>query len=312
LKKVTDLLVFTVVWFGLVACGSSPATIQTDSHVSTPDANETVQELYSFSISGEELKEASDLAYNEETNTLYIIGDKGVLYRYSLLLKERNHTLELQYLNEYNITHVTEQFAVDSEGLTLDNTQSLVLSLEGEPRVSNLSATGVMDQNKTLPLALSDSSVYKNSNAIFEAVAFHDAYGVLVAAEVPIDNKPREQQTIYALSGEVWHFKAESYTNTAVTGIEVMDDGNILVLERAQDESDEKYFYTTLKKVYIDACDSVNFCKSKVLYSNKFYAQNYEGIVKIEKSRYLIVADNQNVSRLGIYLPTYFKYFEIK
>jgi hypothetical protein len=281
------------------------------SEIYTIDAS-LVKELYSFSISGEELKEASDLAYNDEIDTLYIVGDKGVLYSYALLLKDMNHIVELQYINEHNITHTNENFVIDSEGLTLDNTQSLIISLEGEPRVSDLSVNGVMDTNMTLPVALSDSSVYHNSNAIFEAVAFHDTYGVLVAAEVPINNVPRVQQTIYALSGEVWHFNAEAYVNSAVTGMEVMDDGNILILERAQDGNDENNFYLTLKKVYIDECNSENICKNKVIYSDRIYVQNYEGITKIGKDRYLIVADNQNASFLGVYLATYFKYFEIK
>ncbi len=67
---------------------------------------------------------------------------------------------------------------------------------------------------------------------MLESVTYHSKYGILIAVEYPIKGS-KKYQTIYSLRGKEWHFKAEKYKNSAVTAIEVMDDGNILVLERA-------------------------------------------------------------------------------
>ena len=250
------------------------------------------------------IKEASDLAFDDETKTLYIVGDKGNLYVYDVSFE--NNTLDLRYQNKHKIYHPTETFRIDSEGLTTNNQNELILSFENSPKISKLSKEGKIGEYHKLPSPLNNPDNYVDKNKILEAVAWHQDYGILTASEFPLHKKKNTEQTIYTLDGKVWHFKAEPYKDNAITAIEVMEDDNLLILERAYEKGSIPSFYITLKKVYLDDCDEKKVCKSEILYSEKMNLKNYEGLTKIGKNRYLMVTDNQNK------LKTHFMYFEIK
>lgn len=250
------------------------------------------------------IEEASDLAFDDESNTLYIVGDKGDLYVYDVV--SQNNTLKLSYQEQYKIYHPNESFNIDSEGLTTNDKNELILSFETNPRISALSKEGKIENNYTLPKTLTSRSNYATANKMLEAVAWHQDYGILTAAEYPLNGQNTTKQTIYALNGDVWHFKAEAYKDNAVTAIEVMDDDNLLILERAYKEGLIPSFYITLKKVYIDDCNEANICKTQILYSEKMNLKNYEGLTKLSQNRYLMVTDNQAK------ITTDFIYFEVK
>ncbi len=66
-----------------------------------------------------------------------------------------------------------------------------------------------------------------------------------------------------------------------------MDDGNILVLERAY-SSFYKPLYITLKKVYIEDCRGKVICKSRLLatFSSRdgWGYNNFEGLARVGKA----------------------------
>jgi hypothetical protein len=250
------------------------------------------------------IKEASDLAFNQETHELYIIGDKGDLYVYDVFFN--GDAIDLKYKNEYKIYHPDENFSIDSEGLTINAREEMIVSFEGIPRISDITTEGELGENYMLPEKLNDKNVYAEGNAMFEALAWHEQYGLLTAAEFPINGQEKTEQTIYALNGTEWNFKAEDYENSAVTAIEVMDDGNLLVLERAYKEGILPSFYITMKKLYLNDCNAERECKTEKFYSKLLYLKNYEGLTKVGKNRYLIVNDNQDA------VATDFVYFEVK
>jgi hypothetical protein len=146
---------------------------------------------------------------------------------------------------------------------------------------------------------------------MFEALTWHPKYGLLTAAEYPTRNKKIKQQSIYALNGKIWNFIAELHENSAVTAIETMDDGNLLILERAY-AGLSKPFVITLKKLYLNKCDKNHQCKTEVLASMNSYdgwaVNNYEGLAKVGENRYLMVSDNNN----NQLLRTVLVYFEVK
>jgi uncharacterized protein YjiK len=250
------------------------------------------------------IKEASDLAFNEETHKLYIVGDKGDFYVYDVSFN--GDAIDLKYQNEYKINHPTENFSIDSEGLTINAREELIISFEGEPRISDITTEGELGESYTLPEKLNDSTAYADGNAMFEALAWHGQHGILTAAELPINGEEKTEQTIYALNGTEWHFKAEDHENSAVTAIEVMDDDNLLVLERSYKDGNVPSFYITVKKLYLDDCNAERECRTEKLYSELLYLKNYEGLTKVGENRYLMVTDNQDA------MATDFIYFEVK
>ena len=254
--------------------------------------------------------EISDIAYNKKSRELFMIGDKGYLYRFSATFNKRIG--KLKYINGFRLKKSNgKRKRFDSEGLTYNSKKELLVSFERKPKISKLSKKGVILSDYRLPKKLRKKSAYRGKNKMFEALAFHPKYGILTVAEYPIKKHKKRDQTIYSLDGREWHFRTERYKNSAVTAIEVMDDGNILVLERAYSGLSNPLMIT-LKKVYIDRCNKRNRCKSEVLISfNSFDGwgmENFEGLAKVGKNRYVMVSDNSNKD----FLPTTLVYFEVK
>ena len=102
----------------------------------------------------------------------------------------------------------------------------------------------------------------------------------------------------------------KDYENNAITAIEVMDDENLLVLERAY-AGIRKPFVITLRKVFLNQCNKNNQCRSEVLTTfNSFEGwtvNNYEGLARVGNNRYLMISDNNNEK----FLATQLIYFKI-
>ncbi len=253
--------------------------------------------------------ELSDIAYNKKNKKLYMIGDKG--YLYTFLASFSTKIDQLRYLEAKAIRDRKNKIIhPDSEGLSLNQKDQLIISFEKVPQISRINRRGKILSNYRLPKKLRERKHYKNSNSIFEAVTYHPHYGVLTVAEYPINREKNNHQTIYSLKGKEWHFRTQSYANSAITAMEVMDDNNILLIERSYNGL-SKPFIITLKKVYLNKCDSKKLCQSKVLAtfnSAKGWGyNNFEGLAKVGKNHYVMVSDNNRRTLL----PTTLLYFKV-
>ena len=252
--------------------------------------------------------EISDLSYDTKNHKLYMIGDKGNFYIFYAKFKDKIEALS--YLSAYKIKGKKKKHSkYDTEGLTHDNKGNLYVSFEQNPRIAYISKKGYLGKNYKLTRELKNKRNYRNKNKIFEALAWHKKYGLLTVAEFPLHRKKTTQQTVYSIKGKKWNFKAEKYRNSAVTAIEVMDDNNLLILERAFTGVFEP-MHITLKKLYLNKCNKNHLCKTEVL--TTFTGQvglnisNYEGLAKVGKNRYLMVSDNNDKALLSTKL-IYFK-----
>jgi hypothetical protein len=252
--------------------------------------------------------EISDLTYNKKEHRLYMIGDKGNFYIFDAIFSKKIEKLD--YINAFKVKEKKQRKKYDIEGLTHNSKGELYLSFERQPRISKISKKGFLSSNQQLTKELKNKKNYSGSNKMFEALAWHSKYGLLTVAEYPLYKRDKIKQTIYSLSGKKWHFKAQNHQNNAVTAIEVMDDNNLLILERAY-AGLSKPFVITLKKLYLNKCDKKRNCKSEILASFNSYegwaVNNYEGLAKVGKNRYLMVSDNNN----KFILTTQLIYFKV-
>ena len=261
-------------------------------------------------ISGIRFSEASDLAYDKKKKHLYMVGDKGVLYRFEASFSD---TIEiLSPLDAHVLTKEKgKRFKkkVDSEGLAFDTKGHLLISFERKPKIGTFDLKGQRLTRHTLPNPLSHRKHYRSSNKMLESVAWHPRYGILTAAELPLKKKRRGIQTIYSLKGKQWHFLAEPEKKSAITAIEVMDDGNLLILERAYTKLTEPR-YTTLKKLYLNRCKK-GLCHTKVLAKMNsalgWKIDNFEGLTRVAPHRYLMISDDN----ANFFQRTLLIYFEV-
>lgn len=258
--------------------------------------------------------EISDLAYDSRTGILYMVGDEGTLYRFQARFSEQNMTLRplratrLKKRNGKELKH----WKRDSEGMTLDPEGRLLISFEGDVKIAQFEkegqAFGRMIRRYTLPKVLQDIRHYRSKNKALEALAYHPEYGIIVAPEWPLKRYDKKQHTVYTLGGKRWFFHAEKEARSSVTAMEVMEDGNLLVIERSFTGLFAP-FVITLKKVYIEGCKKR--CKSRVLAKFNTHdgwdIDNFEGLTKVGKNRYLMVSDNGD----HFYQKTLIVYFEV-
>ena len=265
-------------------------------------------------IDGIKFSEISDIAYDKRSKRLYLVSDEGKLFVFDAAFGEKIETLKarsavtLVKKNGKNF----QKWRHDSEGMTLDNKGRLYISFEGRAKIGRFSPEGRMVKQYRLPKKLRDPKNYRSRNKSLEALAWHPKYGLLTASEWPLKHKKKKEQTIYALNGKKWDFQAEGEQKSAVVAMEVMDDGNLLVMERSFIDLLNP-FVITLKKVYLEQCrNRQKMCKSELLLkmnSHKgWLIDNFEGLARVGKHRYVMVSDDND----NFFQQTLLIYFEVK
>jgi len=274
------------------------------------------QKQLSFSkIQGVKFAELSDVTYDSKTHILYFVGDKGTLFSFRAKFSSKIEKLEPLMAKKLRTKKGKrlKKWKRDSEGLTLDGKRRLLLSFEGDAKIAwfhkNSQKTGRLIKKYTLPKVLKNPKNYRSRNKSLEALAWHPRYGILTAAEWPLKKDDKKKQTIYSLRGKQWHFKAEPEARSAVTAMEVMDDGNLLVLERSYTGMLEP-FVVTLKKVWIKKCKQ-QLCPTKILAKMNSHKgwdiDNFEGLAYVGKNRYVMVSDDGD----NFFQKTLLIYFEV-
>ncbi|HFQ61821.1 MAG TPA: esterase-like activity of phytase family protein [Epsilonproteobacteria bacterium] len=275
------------------------------------------QKQLSFSkIDGVKFAELSDVTYDTKTHILYFVGDKGTLFAFRAKFSSKIDSLEpflAKKLRKKNGKRL-KKWKRDSEGLTLDGKRRLLISFEGDAKVAwfhkNSQKVGRFIKKYALPKVLRNPKNYRSRNKSLESLAWHPRYGILTASEWPLKKDYKKNQTIYALSGKRWHFKAEPEARSAVVAMEVMDDGNLLIMERSYTGMLEP-FVITLKKVIIKNCKK-KICPTKVLAKMNSHKgwdiDNFEGLAHVGKNRYVMVSDDGD----NFFQKTLLLYFEVR
>ncbi len=271
------------------------------------------KELNYQRIDGQNFAEISDLAYNRDSNRLYMIGDEGSLYVFDAKFEEKIKKLRPLYAREITKENGKpfRRWQRDSEGLAFGSRGGLLISFEGEPRLGLFDYEGEQIKNYPLPPKIAEKSNYRSSNKMLEALACHPRYGAMVVSEWSLKNDGIKYQTVYSLGGKEWHFQAQPEEKSAVTAVEIMDDGNLLVLER----SFINLFLPltiTLKKVILKGCQN-KVCPTQIIAkmssADGWDVDNFEGLAKVGKNRYIMISDD-NDSFLQKTILIYFEVIE--
>ena len=259
--------------------------------------------------------ELSDAAYDTKTQMLYLLSDKGLLYTFDAHFSQKIDKLTPLAATTLKTKRGKrlKKWKRDSEGLTLDGEGRLLISFEGNAQIAwfhkNSHKAGRRIRNYRLPKLLRKKSHYRSKNKSLESVAWHPHYGILTATEWPLKKDDKKRQTIYALSGKQWHFKAEPEGRSGIAAMEVMDDGNVLVLERSYTGLFSP-FVVTLKKVYLNRCKR-GMCQTEILAKMNnhkgWQIDNFEGLAKVGKDRYIMVSDDND----NFFQRTLLVYFEV-
>ena len=247
--------------------------------------------------------ELSGLAWDADKQRLYAVSDSGYLYHLTITIKN-GKLLKAEVLNAFQLKDkqgrpLRGQYR-DSEGLTLKRNNKgvvteLIISFERQFRLVRFNLQGQQLGNIKLPAILRNKKHYKNQNKGLESVTLHPQYGIMTAAELPLNVAPQNYQTLYSSKGDMWHFKLSVHRNSAVTGLETLPNGDILVLERAYNGLFAP-MVISLRQVKLSECNQLRQCKVEeraVLSSvDGWRVDNFEGLTHYQGNQYLMVSDN--------------------
>jgi len=262
-----------------------------------------------FNFKNAPFAEISDLAYDKKDKILYMISDKGILYKFKAIFDNKIHLtpISAHYLKNKKGKRL-KRWRRDSEGLAIKD-NFLYISFEGKPKIAKFSKNGVKIKNLKLPKIIKNAKL-RSKNKGLESLTYLKNFGFLTAFEYAPKGKNRCDQSIYSLRGKEFKVKLEPFKNCAISEIEALDDGNLLILERAYGGM-FKRFVVTLKKLYINGCKNKSYCKSEIVYQIDSYKddfiENYEGLANLRNDRFLLISDDNN----NFFQSTHLIYFEI-
>lgn len=254
---------------------------------------------------GVPVSELSGLAWDEDEQLLYAVSDEGMLHHLRLTVDgdrlREVRVVKSVALKKKNGKPLSGKKS-DSEGLALVNGRNgqagdsrLLISFEGKPRIVRYSPDGEHLGRIELPEKLSRKKNYRTGNKALESIILHPEYGMITAAEYPLRENDMKEQVLYAISGQEYHFRAAAAKNSAVTGLSILPNGNILVLERGW-AGIQYPVVITLREVRMDQCDRNRQCGVRELAvissADGWSPDNFEGLTRYRDNRYLMVSDD--------------------
>lgn len=258
-------------------------------------------------VNGLKVTELSDLAWDEDEQLLYAISDEGLLYHLRISIKDNKlDSAEIIFATRIkgdNGRALRGKYS-DSEGLAIrkgnngiKGDSQLIISFENKPRIAYYDSAGNFVKKVKIPRIIKKKKYYRSKNKALESVTYHPKYGILTAAEYPLKKYPKDYQSIYASNGKIWHFPASQATNSAITGLEVLANGDILVLERAY-QNPIIPIKINLRRIKLNQCNKKKECKIENIANfngaDGWLLDNFEGITHFQGNKYFMVSDDNN------------------
>lgn len=265
--------------------------------------------------------ELSGIAWDNDEKLLYAVSDEGLLYHLKLTIKN-NYLENMQVIYATRLKNKSGEKLKgkysDAEGLALTGGNNgkkgdseLIISFENKPRITRYTVRGKFVKSVHLPKKLRKRKNYRHKNKGLESVTEHPTYGTLTAAEFPLLENKMKYQTVYSSTGKKWNFAASGSKKSAITGLETLPNGDLLVLERSWVNAFTP-ITIILRQLQLNKCDNKNYCQTKTIASlsgaDGWYLDNFEGLAHYNKNQYLMMSDDNNNSLQNTVLVL----FEIK
>ena len=185
----------------------------------------------------------SALGWDEDEQLLYAVSDRGSL----LHLRPRfegDRLSGIDHVAGFRLRgpdgHALRGKRIDAEGLVLRNgangrpgDSELIISFEQLHRVHRFSTKGGFLGETRIPGRLQDRGRYRNGNKGLEALADHPVYGLMTAPEAGLTDDAEGAVSLSDMDGRIWSYTPAAIPGSAVVSIEALEDGRLVVLERA-------------------------------------------------------------------------------
>ena len=278
------LMATTVLFSGMIdhKLTSNPMSTMDSKSIKFLDA----KELNFKSRNLIEVKELSALAYKD--TTLYALTDKGVLLDFTIKIEDNKiKGLTLNKLTKLRNkkNEVLKKSHRDSEGLSFIGSD-LLISFERKARVEVFSTQGIKIKSKKIHQDLKDIKNFRSKNKALEAVAYNEKYGVVTAPEKSLSTFTGKGHVLYA-KDRIWKFPASG----SITALEFMSKNKLMILERKLNDFSRRRV-TTISMLNLK---NNNYqVLAKLDSRDGWNLDNFEGLTKVDKRRYLMISDDND------------------
>ncbi|MCM5705290.1 esterase-like activity of phytase family protein [Larsenimonas salina] len=242
---------------------------------------------------GDTLGGISDLAFDAQTKTLYLLSDRARLY-WGTLTFEGDTLRDLTIQGSTRLTdprgRILKSSAGDSEGMTLTHdTQGrkrLLIGLELDDRLQYFTLTGRAVGAPLRPEALEGVRY----NGGLEAVGTLEDGTIIAGLERPPRGAPAKTTRLFDLHGHTWHYELAEPSQSSLTALAPLGEG-ILTLERAFDPP--RPLAISLRYARLGSSNHADVSTLATLYSSDgWLLDNFEGLTRLRPGRYLMVSDD--------------------
>ncbi len=247
----------------------------------------------------------SALAYDKDTDMLYMLSDRSRLFKFKFVIK-KDKIITLKPLWAHRLRDKKgRKFFIkrsDSEGMTLvrkEGQKVLLISFEQQPKVmafdlEGREITGRYATLTRLPKILQKVKSYRAKNTMLESITYTKKFGVIVTPEYPLAKKAlADPHSLYNQKGEICKIR-KTNPYGAITELETMPDGNLLALQREFDPATFDIIIS-LQKIYLNH-QKKGFCQTEDLINmtNKqgWELDNFEGLTYLGNGLYLMISDD--------------------
>ena len=248
-------------------------------------------------VDGLKFCEISDITYDKSRDIFYALSDKGRIFKLAIEIDEKKiksvKALSGDALKDSKGRKLFGK-SKDSEGLALVG-NSLLVSFERKPRLLLYDDKIHLQKEISLPKPLRDIKNYRGKNHALESLTYDKKYGFITAPEYPLRSQKKGYHDIYTKDGKLCTVKIEDKKH-AITEIEMMPDGNLMLLTRKFSLRSFD-FETMLLKVDIKNRKNA-VCQSEILAwmstKENWHIDNFEGLTHLHDNLYMMVSDDNN------------------
>ena len=276
----------------------------------------SVYRLFPTTIDDQEMVELSGLAWSRDDNILYALNDHGAIFHFRPEFNKQG-LADIHLLAAYALHDVSNKPLgfpwSDSEGLYLENGDNgqpgddeLLISFELKPRLQWHRPDGRYIKKEPLPEWMGQRSSYHSWSKALESVAIHPEHGVLTAPEYPMEGTDWSTITLYGANGNKYSAPSDVASKMAICAIEVMPDGDLLVLQRRH-RLLAPTWTTALVRLSLQGDNRmVPESLAEMQVGGLVPMDNYEGLTRHTGNRYFMISDD-NESFMQQTLLVYFE-----
>ena len=262
------------------------------------------------------LMEFSGLAWDHDEKVLIILSDRGfIIHAKPIFNGEKLMDIELlsyHHLEDANDKRLANK-ANDSEGLALINSKNnkindteLLVSFERQPRITRYTINGKFISNKLINNALDDISNYAGSNKALEAITLHNQYDIVTGPERPLVDSSNNKLSLHTLNSKKWFFSPENNNYGSLVGLTTLPDDRLIALERIF-PGIFAGVSNVLHLITLEANALKQETLVKLIPSDGYFNDNFEGISWHDKNRFFMISDDNN----SLFQRSILIYFEI-